>query len=293
MPFTPQIGSTTYSVTATNNDGCSTESEVTVTVNPLPDVFFITDNLSLCHNSEVVSLQAEPENGVFSGTGVINNQFDPALSGEGAFIITYTYTDEEGCQAQANIEAEVAPQIDLSIEISAENGAPLDIQAENFILCAQVFSPPPLMLSGTPAGGTFSGIEVENDTFNFAEFMEAVSFDTDVLVEITYTFTDENGCIHETEVLLPWDWCTSVIEPEQQIGVKVFPNPAGEAVTVQANAVIDRLDFYDLTGRMVYTEQGFNTHFQVSLSLLPSGLYLLNVLTVNGHQHTQRLVISR
>ncbi len=292
-PFVPQEGSTTYSVTATNNDGCSTESEVSVTVNPLPDVFFITENLSLCYSSEVVSLQAEPANGLFIGSGVIDDTFDPSLSGSGSFIITYTYTDEEGCAAEANIEVDVAPQIDLSIEISEEFGAPLDFQAENLILCAQVLSPPPLMLYGTPAGGTFSGIGVENDTFNFTEFMEAVSFDEDIPVEITYTYTDENGCIHETSVSIPWDWCTSVLETEKLLFVQVFPNPAGEAVTIQADAIIERLDFYDLTGRMVHTEQVFNTQCQVLTSPLPTGLYVINVNFTNGRQHTERIVISR
>ena len=42
-----------------------------------------------------------PEGGVYSGTGVDEGVFDPAI-GAGTYEITYTFTDEEGCTASAS-----------------------------------------------------------------------------------------------------------------------------------------------------------------------------------------------
>ena len=38
-----------------------------------------------------------PIDGVYSGTGVTGDVFDPAVAGIGGAIITYTYTDTNGC----------------------------------------------------------------------------------------------------------------------------------------------------------------------------------------------------
>ena len=48
---------------------------------------------SVCLNDGLITLAANPSTGTFSGTGVSNNQFDPAIAGPGIWTITYTYND--------------------------------------------------------------------------------------------------------------------------------------------------------------------------------------------------------
>jgi len=45
-----------------------------------------------CETDPCVNLTAVPSGGVFSGIGVIGNQFCPGTAGAGTFTITYTYT---------------------------------------------------------------------------------------------------------------------------------------------------------------------------------------------------------
>jgi photosystem II stability/assembly factor-like uncharacterized protein len=44
-----------------------------------------------------------PEGGIYSGTGVVNNFFDPAIAGIGSHIIAYTYSDANNCSNEASI----------------------------------------------------------------------------------------------------------------------------------------------------------------------------------------------
>jgi hypothetical protein len=93
----------TFTVTVTNAQGCSaTSAGTTVTVNPLPSVtlnFFST----VCNTLPAFALTGgSPSGGTYSGTGVSGGNFDPAAAGVGTFLITYSYTDGNGCSAEAS-----------------------------------------------------------------------------------------------------------------------------------------------------------------------------------------------
>lgn len=49
----------------------------------------------------VQTLTGMPAGGTFSGEGVSGSTFDPATVGEGTHTVKYTYTDENGCTAEA------------------------------------------------------------------------------------------------------------------------------------------------------------------------------------------------
>jgi hypothetical protein len=99
---TPSItvtNSGTYTVTQTSS-GCTSSAASgfadpllipTVTLSPLSDVCINTPAFELSGGS--------PLGGVYSGTGVSNNTFDPSVAGLGDFTISYTYTDGNGCSA--------------------------------------------------------------------------------------------------------------------------------------------------------------------------------------------------
>ncbi|MEZ4888925.1 MAG: gliding motility-associated C-terminal domain-containing protein [Chitinophagales bacterium] len=64
-------------------------------VEDCPELSVSIDNLSAtyCNDEGIVFLQANPEGGIFSGTGVNGNEFDPTASSGGNVTIQYTYTD--------------------------------------------------------------------------------------------------------------------------------------------------------------------------------------------------------
>jgi len=68
----------------------------TITITLGPEVTFVGPGI-LCEDAGTQTLSASPTGGTFSGTGVSGNSFDPASAGVGSHIVTYTFTDGNGC----------------------------------------------------------------------------------------------------------------------------------------------------------------------------------------------------
>jgi hypothetical protein len=83
-----------------NYFGEGTPSNLSVAVNPLPNVSLTAFN-SLCDTAGIVTLTGgNPVGGIYSGTSVTNNAFNAAI-GVGTYPITYSYTDNNGCSKSA------------------------------------------------------------------------------------------------------------------------------------------------------------------------------------------------
>ncbi|MBL1280303.1 MAG: T9SS type A sorting domain-containing protein, partial [Fluviicola sp.] len=110
----------TYTVTQTVA-GC-TSSSASGTVNPLviPNVTWASSDTT-CANYLVFNLTGgSPAGGAYSGNTVTGNTFNPGLAGIGTHVLTYTYTDVNGCSASAtqNLVVDGCASID---EFSKEN----------------------------------------------------------------------------------------------------------------------------------------------------------------------------
>lgn len=90
----------TYTVSVFTGE-CFATSSKRIVVNNVPTVTM--GALSpICKNVAPFALYGgNPSGGVYSGTGVGNNQFDPAVTGPGTVNINYTYTDKKGCRNTA------------------------------------------------------------------------------------------------------------------------------------------------------------------------------------------------
>ncbi|MDA8648369.1 T9SS type A sorting domain-containing protein [bacterium] len=126
-------GTTTVWYIATDSTGNQDSCSISVFVNPSPTVTLAPFSVdSLCNYSSPVSLPiGTPTAGSYSGTAVSGGDFDPAVSGDGTFNITYTYSDSLGCTASdssmiivhgcANIN-ELNPFNQLSVYPNPSNG---------------------------------------------------------------------------------------------------------------------------------------------------------------------------
>lgn len=61
----------------------------------------ITGLPTVTSSNSPINLTGSPSGGVFSGTGIIFNAFNPSIAGPGAHTITYTYTDANNCTITA------------------------------------------------------------------------------------------------------------------------------------------------------------------------------------------------
>jgi hypothetical protein len=149
--FTPSlalIGVHTLTYTVVSTGLCTTsstrrltvEAPATVSFAPLPQPQYCVPPPG-SPPLPLVPLQATPVGGSFSGPGVGGSlgagfTFNPALAGNGSHTLTYTYSN--GCLVTAT----------RSVQVFAPLAGP------DFSLCS---TSPPQALTGSPAGGSWSG----------------------------------------------------------------------------------------------------------------------------------------
>ncbi len=89
--------SDTYISNFTNLAGCDSIITTNLIVNVLPNVSFTGLAPEYCKKQQFVLLVGSPTAGVFSGSGMTNNVFNPLNVPVGNNTITYTYTDNNNC----------------------------------------------------------------------------------------------------------------------------------------------------------------------------------------------------
>ncbi len=156
-----------YNMTKTNLNGCTDSAAVGITVTEFapPSVDLNAASPAVCANAGMVALSETPSGGVF--TGSTGNQFDPSTATPGTNQVIYEYTDVNGCTNSDTIEIEVFTPTSSSID-------PVANQCDNGS---------PVVLNGSPAGGTFvpSGI--------FDPTLSPPGGET-----VSYIYTDANNC---------------------------------------------------------------------------------------------------
>jgi hypothetical protein len=103
-----------YSVTVTDENGCSaTSDEVAVTVFELPVVTCRADTVVMLSHEPFDLAGSTPAGGVYSGTGVAAGKFSATTAGVGTHEITYTVTSTDGCVVACTFKIEV--KLDTSV----------------------------------------------------------------------------------------------------------------------------------------------------------------------------------
>lgn len=98
VAFVP-VMTDTYTVTGTDANGCEDTATVMVTVNANPVVTVSLPMDTACTTIGSITLSGEsPAGGTWSGTNVTGNSFDPSTAPLGYNVITYQYTDANGCE---------------------------------------------------------------------------------------------------------------------------------------------------------------------------------------------------
>jgi PKD repeat protein len=132
--------------------GCGGIDSADITVQPIPAVSFSSNTTVLCINDSIQFLTATPPGGSFTGPGVVSNIFNPLVAGAGQHAVVYTVSNSNGCVATDTV-------------LFTVNAVPI-VSVPNYpAVCATNQF---LVLSGAqPAGGTWSGPGVSNDTLFF------------------------------------------------------------------------------------------------------------------------------
>ena len=157
----------TYNVqlTVTNVFGSDSFSQ-TIVVSANPTVEMSSPFATVCNTDGGFSLSGSPSGGAFAGPGINGNVFNPSTAGVGNHVITYTYTDNNGCSGSDFLTILVDNCVGL-----------LPSELQNVMLYPNP-NKGSFFLSGLPESGNISVYSVEGRLISFFEIKEeSQSFD--------------------------------------------------------------------------------------------------------------------
>ncbi len=160
-----------YAVQISSSDLFLMDTHIdSVTIRDVPEITY--DSLQFCLNTGATILNsALPTGGIYSGSVISANTFDPSLSGIGNFVTYYSVTDIYNC---SSIDSAIITVYDIpSVDISTF--PELCENANDYLL-----------VEGIPSGGIYSGNNVTGNLFD-----PSIGSGSHT---IYYSFTDTNSC---------------------------------------------------------------------------------------------------
>ncbi len=254
-PFT----STTYTVEGSSVlcPGSFTASML-VTVNANPTVNITPGTASICAGNSI-TLNA-------SGAVIYNwntSATTPSIIESPTVNTTYSVigTAANSCTSSAlvNITVNAKPTVSIS---AASNTACLNSG--------------PVALTGSPAGGVFSGPNVSGGVLNPSA---TGTFNP------VYTFTNSStGCSNSATTSVVVSFCTDIIsQTAKSASLKVYPNPNYGTFTIETgNSLRKTIELTDLTGRIVYKETTDGETINMNITELANGVYHVRISSENG-----------
>ncbi|MEE4178271.1 MAG: DUF5689 domain-containing protein [Bacteroides sp.] len=85
---------------------------------------------------------------------------------------------------------------------------------------------------------------------------------------------------------------STAIEETETLGMRLFPNPAGNTFTVESPEQIDLIRVYDLSGRLLMEQPVNDFRITLNTSVLRNGIYLVQVVA-GSQTRVQKLQVSR
>lgn len=264
---------TEYTLKVTDKNSSEGTSTVLINVNMIPDVTFDSEDKEFCLNDEPYEIVGgSPKAGIYSGKGVADGIFNPALAGIGQHEIVYKYTSVKGCSDSATNIFEVFSMPEKPI--ISENKKKL---TTNSALTYQWF------FNDTKIDGANSQI-YEPDTSGYYK------------VEVA----DNHNCKNISD---PYYFDITNVEDKNDINnsISINPNPFTDKTTIKwqmnnidkvSMTITDLLgvEILKLLDNEIYNAGQQTIEFDSSN--FPSGVYLLN-LKVGEKSFTVKLMIMK
>ncbi|MDZ4795918.1 MAG: T9SS type A sorting domain-containing protein, partial [Bacteroidota bacterium] len=162
-----------------------------------------------------------------------------------------------------------------------------------------------IALSGSPVGGSWSGIGVSG--FNFVPTATAVG-----TYNLTYSFTNPAGCTSTATVVAKVEDCPERLRLLRDDAVILFPNPNNGIFNIRINSTLYNyigMKVYNVQGQLmngvivndvlnspVYTNLVYGRIVPIDLSHLPGGIYMVKFFFDDGVRTAEksfRVVIAR
>jgi hypothetical protein len=259
VAFTPAFNDT-YTVTGTDANGCSASATAFVEVLHLPAVVANASTQNTCAGDSIVLMGSGADTYTWDNGAIDNQNHVPA----GSAMYHVTGTDIYGCMNTDSVMITVNPL--PSVSMSGPTMA-CDMDAA-------------LTLTGSPAGGTFSGPGVTGNQFD----PSAATAGTHTLV---YAYTDANGCTGYDSISVTVDLCLTVAGTNAQ-NFEAMPNPFNDKITITLNET-STVVIYNSLGQVVLNQQVNSGHNEINTGAFNPGIYFLEVTGSTG-KNTIRII---
>jgi hypothetical protein len=188
-----------------------------------------------------------------------NNATTEDLTGLAAGVYTCTVTDSMGCVSM------------FAATLGEPNPPAVTFFFQQNTICESDAS---LALSGSPAGGTFSGPGVTGNTFDPSSLNGAQT--------VVYTFTDPNTlCTASTQATISVSPCVGINDPASSaMFVNVYPNPNAGIFTIEARSNTGntlQIEVLNELGQTVQAMTMTSTTKSIDISTLDAGMYFIRV----------------
>lgn len=249
VPFTPGVGTVTYTVTGTDANGCQNTDQTDVTVNAAPTINAGTDQI-VCSGDQVT----------LSGSGGVSYTWDNGVTDGVAFTpsagtttYTVTGTDANGCtntdmvNVTSNAGANVTTDAVTNDDGTSNGGIDITLGGGD----------PPYDVSWSGPNGFTS---TDEDLTG----LEAGDY--------TVTITDNSGCV-TVEVITVLS--TVGINDNSLEALVIYPNPTEGDITITLEGNFD-YEITDARGRLIFKNNGNNIE-QVNMGQYESGIYFVRI----------------
>lgn len=263
------VTSGTCMVTVTDTNGCSASDTINITIFGNPTVSLSSMMDSVCATTPPIILMGSPAGGTFSGPGVSPNTFTPSTAGAGVHTALYMYTDTNGCSGSD------------STVITVFANPTVTASANPATVCTDDAN---VTLTGSPAGGTFTGTSVTGN--NFDPSVGPGNYN------IFYNYTDVNGCSGSDGFSVTVNACVGINEVSTE-EFNLFPNPSTGVINLNLPEAGSTVEVVDVLGNVIVAKNFTNSGAtQLDLSSQPNGVYFVRV-TNGTSKEVKRLVIQK
>jgi hypothetical protein len=113
-------------------------------------------------------------------------------------------------------------------------------------------------------------------------------------IQRTATATFTAGSNIKTVTIIQ-DATVGINEANKTNHITIYPNPTSGIVSISSNQTIANIEVFDVTGKLVYTQQNNNnqTNLEIDLSALSNGIYLIHAQNNFGGISIRKLVVSK
>ena len=261
-PFSPEIGTTTYSVVGTNAEGCENTATIDITVYERPSVTAVADDNTVCLGDEVTLNGDGATSYIWDGGVTDGVPFSPEIG-----ITTYMVigTDDNGCEDTAFIDITVLEALAITYEVTpalmGDDGA-IDLTVSGGL---------PVYTFDWDIDGTGDYDDDEDQTG-----LTVGLYTVHVL--------DDAGCESSETAEVSSQLSTAELD---NVLISVYPNPAIDIVNIECDGQFS-YRIVAPNGQVIISGQA-TEKTMVDMSDCSKGVYVLEVVDSLG-AHVTRLV---